>query len=384
MAGAPGSNAPPATTAEQGRVMSQQALNRATLARQVLLERRQIPTFEMLEHLLGMQAQVPRTPYFGLWCRIEDFQAEELAALMRSRKAVRAPLMRSTIHMTTARDCLFLWPLMRPVLERNLFTGSPFGRNLKGMDLAELLDAGRALIDEEPRTTAELKARLGERWPDRDGASLAYAINRLLPVVQTTPRGLWTESSQTKWATTDTWLGQPLEAAPSMEQMILRYLAAFGPASVADIQSWCGLTKLSEVVDRLRPRLLALRNEQGKELFDLPEAPRPGAETPAPVRFLPIYDNLLLAHADRSRFLAADTTVPPMPGNGRDTGGLLVEGYLRGVWNITLERGKATLQIEAFPGLPEAQMPEVLAEGRRLLAFGGQGAKEQQIAFITF
>lgn len=364
--------------------LSPRALNRATLARQMLLRREQKSALETLEFLLGMQAQVPRAPYVGLWSRLEGFQAAELAELMTSRQAVRAPLMRATIHMASARDCLAFWPLMQPVLERNLFTGSPFGRNLKGMDISELLAAGRALIEEQPRSTAELKALLGEQWPDRDGASLAYAINHLLPVVQVTPRGLWTESSQTKWTTTDAWLGQPIDPEPSMEQMILRYLAAFGPASIADIQSWSSLTRLRDVVERLRPRLRSFRNEQGKEFFDLPDAPRPDPETHVPVRFLPVYDNLFLAHADRSRFFASDTTVPPIPGNGRDTGSILVDGFFRGVWNIKRERNTAVLQIEAFPGLPQEQTPEVLAEGERLLAFAGHDAQDHPIAFVTF
>ncbi len=384
MARSPGIATPQQSVEATDEVLSQRALNRATLARQMLLRREQKTALETLEFLLGMQAQVPRAPYVGLWSRLEGFQATELAELMASRQAVRAPLMRSTIHMTSARDCLFLWPLMQPVLERNLFTGSPFGRNLKGMDLAELLEAGRALIEEQPRSTAELKAQLGERWPERDGASLAYAINRLLPVVQVTPRGLWTESGQTKWTTTDTWLGRPIDQEPSVGRMILRYLAAFGPASVADVQSWSGLTRLRDVVERLRPQLLAFRNEQGKELFDLPDAPRPDPETPVPVRFLPVYDNLFLAHADRSRFFASDTTVPSMPGNGRDTGSILVDGFFRGVWNIKRERNTAILQIEAFPGLPADQMPEVLAEGHRLLDFAAHDANDYQIKHVTF
>jgi hypothetical protein len=384
MARSPGIAAPQQCVDATDEVLSQRALNRATLARQMLLRREQKSALDTLEFLLGMQAQVPRTPYVGLWSRLEGFQAAELADLMASRQAVRAPLMRATIHMTSDRDCLFLWPLMQPMLERNLLSGSPFGRNLKGMDIAELLEAGRALIEEQPRSTAELKARLGERWPERDGASLAYAINRLLPVVQVTPRGLWTESGQTKWTTTDSWLGRPIDQEPSLERMILRYLAAFGPASVADMQSWSGLTRLRDVVERLRPQLRAFRNEQGKEIFDLPDAPRPDPETPTPVRFLPVYDNLFLAHADRSRFSASDTTVPPIPGNGRDTGSILVDGYFRGVWNIKRERDTAVLQIEAFPGLPEDQMPELMSEGRRLLEFVGHDAKDHQIRFVTF
>jgi hypothetical protein len=369
---------------EAGSILSQRALNRATLARQHLLARTQMSALEMLEHLVGMQAQVPRSPYVGLWSRLEGFQADELATSMADRQAVRAPLMRATIHMSSARDALTLWPLLRPVLERNLFTGSPFGRNLQGMDLDALLAAGRALIEERPRTTSELKSLLGEQFPERDGASLAYAVNRLLPVVQVTPRGLWRESGQTAWTTFDSWLGQSSEPAPSLDMIIVRYLGAFGPASVADMQSWSGLSLLRDAFERLRPRLVTFRNDQGKELFDLPEAPRPNPVTPAPVRFLPEYDNLLLGHADRSRFFAADTVVPPVPGNVRTVGGLLVDGYLRGVWTIDRERGAAILRTEAFPGMPDEELPAVQAEGERLLAFAADSAKQRAVELVTF
>jgi hypothetical protein len=362
-------------------VLSQRALNRATLARQMLLERTSMSALEALEHLVGMQGQVPRAPYTGLWARLKGFRAEELSSLMASRQAVRAPLMRATIHMTSARDCLEVWPLTRPVLERNLFTGSPFGRNLKGMDLDALLEAGRGLIEEQPRTTAELNALLGERWPDRDGESMAYAINRLLPVVQVTPRGLWERSGQTKWAPVDVWLGEPVSAEPSLETLVLRYLAAFGPASVNDIQNWSGLTRMRETFEALRPRLLVFRGEAGKELFDLPDAPRPDSQTPAPVRFLPVYDNLLLGHADRSRFFAADTIIPPSAGSGRDIGAILVDGFVRGIWKINVEKRDAVLRIETFPGLAADQLPAVEEEGRRLLEFVASRASSRELAF---
>lgn len=368
----------------QGEVLSQRALNRATLARQMLLERTSLSALETMEHLVGMQSQVPRAPYIGLWARLTGFEAEELAALMAARRAVRAPLMRATIHLASDRDCLILWPLMQPVLERNLLSGSPFGRHLKGMDLPALLAAGRALIEERPRTTAELKSLLGARWPERDGASLAYAVNRLLPVVQVTPRGLWRERGQTAWTTVEAWLGQPIEEQIRIEPVILRYLAAFGPASVADMQNWSGLTRLRDAFERLRPRLVAFRNEQGKELFDLPDAPRPDPETPAPVRFLPVYDNLLLGHADRSRFFAADTMLPPASAFIREVGTVMVDGFVRGIWKIDRERNVARLGIQAFHGMPEDQRSAVIAEGEQLLGFAADDASERELAFVSF
>jgi hypothetical protein len=263
-------------------------------------------------------------------------------------------------------------------------TGSPFGRNLKQIDMEALLAAGRDLIEESPRSTAELKSLLNARWPETDGTSMAYAVNHLLPVVQVTPRGLWKESSQTRWTTFETWLGQPINAEPSRENLVRRYLAAFGPASVADIQNWSGLTRMKDVFEALRPHLVTFRNEQGKELFDLPDAPRPDPATPAPVRFLPVYDNVLLGHADRSRFFASDTIIPAGAGGTRDVGTILVDGLVRGIWQIGREKQTATLNIEVFQGLPDEDIPAVRAEGERLLDFTAPEAASRAITFIDF
>ena len=222
-----------------GDVLSQRALNRALLERQHLLHRRKASAADEIEHLVGMQAQVPNSPYVGLWTRLEGFRPNELADLIEQRQVVRLGIMRNTIHLMSARDCVALRFLFSPVLQRTL-EASPFGRYLKDLEMRPVIREATKLMKERPRTLTELGALLHRRWPDRDPTSLAYAIRHLVPLVQVPPRGIWGKSSQATWTTAELWLGRSLEHNPSIDTLILRYLAAFGPASVADIAAWSG------------------------------------------------------------------------------------------------------------------------------------------------
>jgi Winged helix DNA-binding domain len=254
-----------------------------------------------------------------------------------------------------------------------------WGRNVAGVKTALLIAAGRSLLEEQPLTRAELGACLKEQWPDRDAASLAWAISYLVPVVQVPPRGLWGKSGQARLTTVESWLGRPLDSNPSADDLVLRYLAAFGPATVADIRVWSRLPGLRAVIERLRPRLVTFRDECGRELFDLPDAPRSDPETPAPPRFLPEYDNILLSHDDRDRIIPDNHGLPMPAGRGGELGSLLVDGFLGGMWRITRERGKATLVIEAGGSWTRADRAAVTDEGARLLAFVAADTRDHAI-----
>jgi hypothetical protein len=359
----------------RARTLSPRALNRATLARQLLLERAPLGEIEAVGRLVGLQAQVPHDPYTALWSRLDGFRSEALAAGLVERRLVRLAVMRATIHLVTAEDALAVRPLVQPVLDAELARHPEFAPGLEDVDLRPVLAHAREVLAERPHTGPELRAALAARFPGRDGAALAYACRCKLALVQVPPRGLWGRTSQVRVSTAEAWLGRPLERRASLEDVVVRYLAAFGPATVADVTTWCRLTALRAVVERLRPRLVTFRDEHGRELFDLEEAPRPDPATPAPTRFLPEYDNALLSHADRSRFRHDRDWLA----GGRGRGTVLHDGLVAGRWRFDREDGSATLVVAAGVRLSKRAVSSVEAEGRRLLRFLAADAPERDV-----
>ncbi|MEV0322544.1 winged helix DNA-binding domain-containing protein [Streptomyces sp. NPDC050658] len=365
-------------------VLGTRALNRATLDRQLLLRRsRDHSAEDAVSHLLGLQAQNVKPPYYALAARLADFDPLELSALIEARALVRIVTMRSTIHLHTAEDAIALRPMMQPALQREMAT--VFGKGLTGVDLGELTALAREAVEDEPRTMKQLREVLHVRWPEADPQSLAVAARCLLPLVQVTPRGLWRRSGQVALTTVEHWLGadaEPPEADPMPDAAVLRYLAAFGPASVKDMQTWARLTRLRDVFERLRPQLRTFRDENGTELFDLPDAPRPDPDTPAPPRFLPEYDNLLLSHADRTRVVPAEYKGRTWKGNFAYCV-FLLDGFLAGVWRLTedAKSGTAVLTIEPFGKPGRAQRDELTGEAERMLSRIAETSSSYDIRF---
>jgi Winged helix DNA-binding domain len=361
-------------------VLSRRALNRALLSRQMLLDRVDLPdeagrrratVIQAIEHLVGLQAQAPFPPYYGLWSRLGGFGPEDLAALLTDRRAVRIALMRGTIHLVSARDCLPLRRLVQPVLERGL--RGAFGKQLAGVDPAAVAVAGRELVESEPMTFSQLGDALAGHWPDHPPAALAQAVRAYVPLVQVPPRAVWGRAGQSAHTSAEHWLGPAAEQDPAdperdtLAGLVTRYLAAFGPATARDVAAWSGLTGLRAVMDQLRPSLVTFRDEQGAELFDLPSAPRPGEGAPAPVRLAAEFDNLLLSHADRSRVIQAEDLKRFYTINGIFPGAVLIDGFVAGMWRLARTKSTATLTVELFGSA--RQRAQVAREAERMLAF---------------
>jgi DNA glycosylase AlkZ-like len=353
--------------------LDRRALNRALLARQLLLERRKATASSTIERLVGMQAQAPNLPYVGLWARLQGFHAAELSRLIERRAAVRISLMRNTIHLVTTRDAFGIKPMFMRLGERGFLRGSPWGRSMREGDLASIVDVGTEIMAAKPRTIAELARELGRRFPDRDALALAYGVRYMVPLIFTPPRGTWGGKGQVTLTTFDAWLGRPPGPSFTDDQLVLRYLGAFGPASAADMRAWSGLA-MRPAFERLRPQLRTFRDESGSELFDLPRAPRPEGDLEVPVRMIPDYDNILLAHADRSRIMPPGKHLGIFSSNGVMQGAVLLDGFVRGMWT---PRGN-TLEVTPFDkAMTKREQSSLAGEAMRLLEFLGPGERHE-------
>ncbi|MCT2582133.1 winged helix DNA-binding domain-containing protein [Actinophytocola gossypii] len=352
-------------------VLDARALNRATLARQLLLERADLPVLDAVAHLCGMQAQEPQEPFVGLWSRLRAFEPAALDELLTGRRVVRTHLMRRTIHLVPADDAL-AWRARHDAMLRQRVLGV-YRREFDGVDLDEFAAAVRALLaDEEPRSMAEIGRALAVRWPASGPRALGeMAVAAAVPVVQLPPRGLWRTKRAVRNVALASWLGREIDppapdgSDPVGEALVRRYLAAYGPAAVADLRAWCGLAGLPGAVAAIREELVSFRDERGRELVDLPDAPRPDPDTPAPVRFLPAFDNAILGYHDRGRIIDDDH-------RGLSVAGArvaLVDGRVAATW--TVDTG--TVVVTPLRRLSRAEHTAVAEHGQELAAFLSDG-----------
>jgi hypothetical protein len=360
-------------------VLSDRALNRATLARQGLLERQAVSVPQMLTHLLGLQGQVHKAPYIGLWSRLAAFDIADLETLLQERKVVRATMMRCTLHVATAKDFLAIRPLIDPLAMRGFRTNhlKPLG----GADLDAIRAASRDLLDNATLSPAQLGARLKERWPELDPIALSMPARFLESVVHVPPAGLWGATKAPELTSAMRWLGEPATDVIGFDTLVLRYLRAFGPASGNDFGAWSGLTGGPAAMERLRPQLVSFAGEDGRELFDLPEAPRPDEASEAPVRLLPEYDNIVVGYADRRRMLQPEHFKGLSLANGMRPG-FTVDGFVRGTWKLAITAESATIRFLRFETLLRKDEAALAQEAEALLAGFAPGRK-REISFET-
>jgi hypothetical protein len=356
-------------------VLDTRALNRATLARQLLLDRADLPVPDAVAHLCGLQAQEPQEPFVGLWSRLRAFDPAALSDLLTGRRVVRTHLMRRTVHLVTADDALAWRARHDPMLRRRVL--GVYRRELDGIDLDELAAAGRAVMaDGEPRTTAELTRTLADRRPALRPRVLGeLLVTALLPTVQTPPRGLWRAKGGVRSVLLSSWLGREIDPPapdgtdPVGQTLVRRYLAAYGPAATADLRAWCGLAGLPAAVAAIRDELVSFRDERGRELLDLPDAPRPDPDTPAPVRFLPAFDNAILGYHDRGRII--DDAHRGLSVAGARV--VLVDGRVSATWTVTAD----TVTVTPLRRLTRAEHAAVAEQGSELAAFLSDGDSDR-------
>jgi hypothetical protein len=350
-----------------GDAATARALNRATLARQALLGREKVKPLAMIERLVGLQAQWPSPPFVGLWTRVEAFRREDLAKLLHGGGAVRATMMRGTLHLVSARDYLALRGAIAPVLERGMAS------ILKGrgaaLDVDRVAGEASALLAKGPATFDAIREHLAALHPKDDHRAMGYAVRMRLPLVMAPTDARWAYPTDAEFALAGASLGKKPSASDDPRPLLLRYLAAFGPATVADMQAWSGLQGLAKIVDTMREKLVVVPGARGRELFDVPGAPSPGEDAPAPPRLLPGYDNLLLAHADRSRLIDDAHKKRVFTPGLRVEPTFLVDGRVAGTWRTDRKKTAATLTLSPFAPLSKAPRDALLAEADALVRF---------------
>lgn len=360
------------------RILKLRELNRAILSRQMLLESAKITVPAAIERLVGLQAQLASAPYVGLWTRLDKFTREDLAKLIEDRTIIKATLMRGTLHLFTADDYLRFRTTMRPLLEAGASAiTKQFGAEF---NLEKLLAAARKFIAEKPRTFAEISEMVTALMPSVEVGPLRYSVRTHIPLVQVPISTGWSYSSKPEFTLAETWIGRKISVKDNLPELVKRYLAVFGPASVTDAQTWLGM-KLKDTFEKLRPELQVYRDEGRRELFDLPDMKLPAEDVPAPIRFLPEFDNLLLSHSNRTRVVADEYRSKVYLPALRVAATILVDGFVRGAWKVEKTKTAAVLVITPFEKLTKKDRAALTEEGERLVRFVEANAKSFEVRF---
>lgn len=347
--------------------------NRTLLQRQHLLERVDEDILEVLDRCVGLQSQDPRAAFYGLWSRIVDFDPLDLDDLMTGRDVIRMALLRSTVFLMDAEDARWVRPLAQASLSGELWSGH--AKRLAGAEFTEVAEYGRQLLSGTQLPVNELKDLLAARWPNAEASSLVTVVRCLVPLVQVPPRGTWNGSGRTTYSLYDDWCGpgeSAVTGAEALKDLIRLYLRGFGPASIKGLQTWAGMTRLRPVVEAMEAdwELARIEGPDGEELFDIEGLALADEDTPAPVRLVAPFDNIVLAQGtDRRRVVDDQTFRKLATPNGRSPGVVLVDGRVEGMWKPRKDGTTTKIDLELFSEISAADRRAVAEEQEFLSEF---------------
>jgi hypothetical protein len=346
----------------------------------MLLAREEVKPTVVVERLAGLQSQWAKPPFVGLWTRIAGFSRSDLAKATHDRKIVRATMMRMTIHTVSARDYVALRPALQPALTRGVM--NIVGKRVEKVDLPKIVEEGRAFFAEGSRDFDGLRKMFAKKHPKLDARALAYYVRGQLPLVLVPEEEQpWCYPGNADFALADEFLEKEIPQEAPANVLVRRYLAAFGPATARDFQTWSYMSSSKETFDAMRDELVTFRDDKKRELFDLPKAPRPDEDTEAPVRLLPDYDNIKLSYLDRRRFIDVAHKPRIYLANGRVRSTFLVDGFVAGVYAIEREKKRAILTFEPFVKVAKKVRDELAAEGESLVRFMEEDADRHEVRF---
>ena len=357
------------------KTISRLELNRTLLDRQLLLAPTKVKAVKALERLVALQAQVASPPYYGLWARVDGFTPADLMKLRDQGIAVRAALLRSTLHWVTVADYAWIRPIIQPALER-AWQGF-FGARKSGIEVTSLCDAAREILSGGPISLSALSDGLLQHFPAWNKQAMEYGVRTHLPLVQVSPAGSWKGGTAARYELV------AVDAETDAARLVRSYLAAFGPATPNDIAAWAGFTAIGKTLEAMRDELTTYSDEMGRLLYDLPKAQIVDGNAAAPLRFVAEYDNLILAHADRSRIVPEVHRKQVFLSAGRVRATVLVDGFVAGAWKLEKDKRLTRLVVEMFGKQPKAVRDAIQAEGERLLQFAEAGQGQLDVRWIV-
>jgi Winged helix DNA-binding domain len=344
-------------------VLSARDLNRTLLLRQHLLRRTRMPALDMVQHLLGLQAQENLPPYLSLAARIDGFDPRELSSAIERFEAVRLLTMRGTIHVLLPDDALVLRRWVQPALDQQS-SGNQMSRPARGVPVPELVSAVRDALEDGPLPVKQLGESLAEVFPGVPPSALAHTARERAPLMQMPPRGLWKQSGGVVYQTVERVVGRSMKEA-DVRELVRRYLRAFGPATAADMTTWSRVTRLGHVFTAMSNELVTVECEDGRRRYDVPDGQYAAGDVPAPVRLLGAYDNVWLSHADRAHIVPEAARGRWAGSNGGVGNTVFVDGFMSGLWWWRDDR----VRTELFRDLTSTEREELDREIATVEAF---------------